>query len=342
MFKAALSSLLFILASVLLFAQPASLNQLDKNGKKQGHWIKKDEHDRPVYEGFFKNDKPVGEFKDFYDTGELQTVSWFSKNGSVCMTKHYFPGNILMAEGKYVNEKKDSTWKFYDAPNALVSEESYKNGKKDGVEKNYHQNGMLTEEKTWKDSILNGPWKQYYDDGSIKTEGTYNSGFLEGEIKYYYPGKIISTVGHYQHSIKHGKWIYYDRRGLVIVGRENYNLDKLDGEFGEWYGKDGKQKVKGQYINGQEDGKWEYWDEKGNTQKEANYSLGRLRGYFIEYYKDGKKKAEGNYYYDYKTGKWMEWDEDGKVTEDKTYDPVDILKKQIIEKGKEQQKKKKK
>ncbi|MBI4946461.1 MAG: toxin-antitoxin system YwqK family antitoxin [Bacteroidetes bacterium] len=334
--------LLFILSSVVLFGQSSSLNQIDKNGKKQGHWIKKDEHDRPIYEGDFKDNKPIGEFKYYYDTGELKTISDFSKDGFVCRTRHYFPGNILMAEGKYVNEKRDSVWKFYNAPNALVSEESYKNGKKDGVEKNYSPQGKLVEEKNWKDSILNGTWKQYYEDGGIKTEGAYNAGFLEGEIKYYYPGKIISTVGHYQHSLKHGKWIYYDRRGLVVIGRENYSLEKLEGEFGEWYEKDGKPKVKGKYLNGMEEGKWEYWDENGNIQKEANYSFGRLHGYYLEYYEDAKKKAEGNYYYDNKTGKWMEWDEEGKVTLDKTFDSVDVLKKHMLERSKEQQKKEKK
>jgi antitoxin component YwqK of YwqJK toxin-antitoxin module len=98
--------------------------------------------------------------------------------------------------------------------------------------------------------------------------------------------------------------------------------------------------VKGQYKSGLQEGKWEYWDEKGNKLKEVNYSLGTLNGYFIENYEADKKKSEGNYYYDNKTGKWTEWDEDGKMTSEKTFDSVDVLKKQMLEKSKEQQKKK--
>lgn len=79
------------MASAIIFAQPVSLNQTDKNGKKQGKWIKKDEHNRPIYEGTFNDDKPIGEFKYYYDTGEIKTISFFSNAGSVCRTKHFFP-----------------------------------------------------------------------------------------------------------------------------------------------------------------------------------------------------------------------------------------------------------
>lgn len=127
--------LTFIFTAGVVFSQSPSLNQIDKDGKKQGHWVKKDQHERTIYEGVFKDDTPTGEFKYYYDDGELKTSSVFSKSGTVCKTKHFFPGHILMAEGNYVNEKRDSIWKFYNAPNILVSEESFKNGKKTGWRK---------------------------------------------------------------------------------------------------------------------------------------------------------------------------------------------------------------
>src|ERR1051326_3561982 len=130
-------SLIFIGLSAILFAQPSVLNQTDKDGKKQGHWIKKEENGKIIYEGNFKDNHPIGEFKYYYDDGQLKTVSVFSNDGKVCRSKHYFSGNILMAEGKYVNEKRDSIWKFYSARDTIFSIETYKNGKKDGLEKSF-------------------------------------------------------------------------------------------------------------------------------------------------------------------------------------------------------------
>jgi len=330
-----ISTILLLLFSLLLFAQQELLNQTDKNGKKQGKWIKKDAHGRPVYEGVFKDGKPLGEFKYFYDTGEIQTLSFFYNNGSVCRTKHYFPGNILMAEGKYINQKRDSIWKFYNAPNALVSEESFKNGKKDGPEKNYDGRGKLVEEKNWKDSILNGPWKKYYDDGSIQQEGFYNTGFLEGDMKFYYPGKIPAVVGQYQHSLKQGKWTHYDRTGKIITQVENYNLGNLHGYYAAWSDKDNTPKLKGEYKQGKKNGKWTYFDKNGKLEADSTFAFGYLHGACTEYYNNGAKKSESNYYYSHKTGKWSEWDENGKVTKEEVFDSIDEVKKKMYLEEKE-------
>jgi antitoxin component YwqK of YwqJK toxin-antitoxin module len=333
--KKSISALIFMLFSLVLFAQQEQLNQTDKNGKKQGKWIKKDEHGKPIYKGVFKEGKPTGEFNYYYDTGDIQTTSFFYNNGAVCKTKHYFPGNILMAEGKYINQKRDSIWKFYNAPNALVSEESFKNGKKDGFEKNYDGKGKLMEEKNWKDSILNGFWKKYYEDGTIQQEGFYNTGFLEGDMKFYYPGKVPAAVGQYQHSLREGKWTYYDRGGKIITHVENYHLGDLHGYFAEWSEKDNTPKLKGEYKQGKRNGKWIYFDEKGKLAADTTFLFGYLHGVCTEYYENGNKKSESNYYYSHKTGKWTEWNEEGKATKEDVFDSIDSVKKKMALEEKE-------
>lgn len=339
--KKAILSLIFGFISLSIWAQQEPLNQVDKAGKKQGHWIKKDEHGKPVYEGHFKDNRPYGEFKYFYDTGEIQTVSVFSAGGTVCRTKHYFPGNILMAEGKYLNEKRDSVWKFYNAPNSLVSQESFKNGRKDGLEKNFDVKGKLTEEKNWKDSTLHGPWKKFYEDGTVQQEGTYNAGVLEGPMKFFYPGNIPAVVGQYQHSLKTGKWTYYDRTGKSIIMIENYYLSDLHGYYAVWAEKDGMPMIKGEYRKGKRNGKWTFYDEKGKIAADSSFSVGYLHGACTEYYPGGNKKTETNYYFSHKTGKWSEWDEAGKVIKEENFDTVDGVKKKMAAEEKERKKKEK-
>jgi hypothetical protein len=59
------ATLLVIFVSVAGQSQ-TSLNVTDKQGKKQGHWIKKNPDKSIIYDGYFKDDHPVGELKRYY------------------------------------------------------------------------------------------------------------------------------------------------------------------------------------------------------------------------------------------------------------------------------------
>ncbi|GAH37310.1 unnamed protein product, partial [marine sediment metagenome] len=52
-----------IFAQVPLSDKDTLLNQVDKNGLKQGYWKKYYDNGNIKYEGYFKNDKPTGELK---------------------------------------------------------------------------------------------------------------------------------------------------------------------------------------------------------------------------------------------------------------------------------------
>jgi antitoxin component YwqK of YwqJK toxin-antitoxin module len=319
-------SLAFLLSFFTLLAQPA-INQMDAKGKKQGKWLRKDAKGILLYEGTFKDDKPTGEFKYYYDTGELKTVSVFSGAGTVSRTKHYFPGNILMAEGKYINQKRDSIWKFYNGPNSLVSEETYKNGKKDGTEKILDGKGNVVEVKLWKDSIPEGAWKKFYPNGDIQEEKIYKAGLIEGEVHFYFPEKKKAVTGNYLHSVKTGKWTYHNRDGLTNTMVENYKAGNLEGPFAEWYEKDGTPKVKGEYVKGRRNNKWTYYDDKGKLSADTTFHAGYLHGICVEYYGNGNKKTESNYYFSHPTGKWMEWDAAGEVVKEENFPSIEEIKK---------------
>ena len=69
------SLLLILIFSIPLFtiAQPITsktdtvTNRIDESGLKQGYWITYYENGNKKYEGFFKDDKPVGTFTRFYE-----------------------------------------------------------------------------------------------------------------------------------------------------------------------------------------------------------------------------------------------------------------------------------
>ncbi|MCC6690022.1 MAG: hypothetical protein IT235_00685 [Bacteroidia bacterium] len=108
-----ISLFIFIIAGSLAVARPKdSLNRVDKNGWRQGHWIKKDENNKPVYDGVFANDKPVGKFIYYFPSGKVKSITVFRKTNQA-YTRVFNPEGKRILEGKVIGELKDSTWIFY-------------------------------------------------------------------------------------------------------------------------------------------------------------------------------------------------------------------------------------
>lgn len=206
---------LFCLFAISSFAQNDSINKKDASGKKQGHWIKLDDNKKKMYDGHFINDIPVGKFIYYYDTGIPWSETVFSKNGKVAYTKMFDAGGKLKGEGKYVDQKKDSIWKFYNEEGKLLSDEIYVNGLKNGSCKVYYASGQISEEKIWKNGVLDGPCKKYFESGQIKYIGEYVNNKVEGKAVFYYPTGKVNAEGVYKNDLKNGDWKYYKEDGKL-------------------------------------------------------------------------------------------------------------------------------
>src|SRR5688572_22691299 len=115
------------------WAQAGDINKTDKAGKKQGVWKKKDAAGKMLYEGQFIDDKPSDTFTYYYPSGEVKAINHFSDKGRIARAQLFHLNGKKMAEGKYVVEKKDSVWKFYNEEGVLIAEENYVFDKKDGL-----------------------------------------------------------------------------------------------------------------------------------------------------------------------------------------------------------------
>ncbi len=204
-------------------------NTTDAQGRKQGAWQKKDAEGHTIYIGQFKDDKPTGTFT-YYDAADrVMVVSVFSANGTICYSKMYHINGKLQAQGKYINQQKDSVWLFFNDQEQLVSQEGYKMGKKDGPSIVYYPGTkQIAESKTYKNGLEEGPWLLYYPNGTKKSESTYVAGNLEGKYIYYFEDGKINILGAYQHAVKNGVWTYYKPDGTV-KSKETYVLGKLQG-----------------------------------------------------------------------------------------------------------------
>jgi len=221
----------FLLLAALSVSMAFAQNKVDEKGRKQGYWKKAGKDGKLLYEGSFIDDKPDGKFTYYYPNGKTKIVSHFSQKGTVSRSKLFFENNgNLMAEGKYVNEKRDSIWRFYRNDTLiLASDETYTLGKKNGIAKTYYPNGKVAEEKPYKNDVLDGMWKQYYKDGVIKAQGKYVNGHMEGKVLFHYPDGKTSVMGNYVKSLKEGTWTFYKPDGKVEK-TEEYKAGMLQGE----------------------------------------------------------------------------------------------------------------
>ena len=235
------------LALCLLSVCSGYTQTVDASGKKQGYWKKKDEKTgKLLYEGEFKDNKPVGFFKHYYpgDTAK-RAITFYKDGGKIAYASlyHQVTGK-LMAKGKYINELKDSVWNFYDETGALISKDNYKLGKKDGKCLVYLPDGKLAEEKTFKNDLPDGPFKQYFDGTLIKAEGKYVNGKMDGKVTYYYPSGKFAATGIYKNGNKEGVWLYNDsngkpkekelyRNGVQVTGKEADEYFKKNKTAGE-------------------------------------------------------------------------------------------------------------
>jgi antitoxin component YwqK of YwqJK toxin-antitoxin module len=211
-----------------------TINQTDKTGKKQGYWTKSYPTGNPVYEGYFKDDKPVGLMKRYFEEGDLKAKMFFKDDGSSEATIFYQNGNKA-AQGNFnAQNQKTGTWQYYSYYNKNIkSEESYIEGKKHGEEKKFFDDGTTSEIISWNMGQKDGPWIQYFPSGETKLEANYQDNKLEGAFKIYRPDGKIEILGYYKNNLREGTWQFFDKNGnlrmkLEYIAGIPQNTEKLD------------------------------------------------------------------------------------------------------------------
>lgn len=220
---------LMVLPGLLAAQVPTGVypNTVDGNGKKQGAWKKLDEKGTCIYVGQFKDDKPYGMFTYFDMEGFKMTEMNFLDGGPVAYAKMYYIDGKLQAEGKYLNQQKDSIWNFYNVDGYFLSSETWVKGKKEGKVIVYHPGTKQPASVTiFKNNVEEGAYVEYYLDGQKKMEATYVAGNWEGTATWYFVDGRINIIGAYQHAVKHGKWTYYNGDGTV-KGTETWKFGKM-------------------------------------------------------------------------------------------------------------------
>ena len=231
--------IILLVVPALVFGQ----NKTDKKGQKQGPWeVKFENSETTRYIGQFKDDKPYGKFEYYYASGSVAAVSKFETGGVASHTTMFDMVGNPMGSGKYINQKKDSTWTYFEN-STVANREDFKDGQLHGKRIVYYPDGRVYEEMNYENGLKSGTWTMYFGNKQVKATCNFVDGNENGRITYYYSDGKKESVGFYSNAVKNGMWRYYDHRGVVskevfykndVILLEGQNikeeLDKLKAE----------------------------------------------------------------------------------------------------------------
>jgi antitoxin component YwqK of YwqJK toxin-antitoxin module len=218
---------LLLAVSGLIRAQtPADINKTDQMGRKQGKWIKMYPGGTVQYEGIFKDNHPVGEFRRYYEDKTLQSVLIFSQDGRTAEATIYHPNGFIASQGKYVDQKKEGGWKFFSSliNGYLLNREEYKNNIKNGLSLKFYPDSTIAEKINYVNDNKEGEWLQYYPDGKLFLKSYYSGGMLNGKFDTWYNDGKPEFSGYYKNNLRDGKWLIYNEDGKV-----KYEVTYVDG-----------------------------------------------------------------------------------------------------------------
>jgi len=227
-----MSPKIFIISSFLIISVCAvsqtetSVNKTDKQGRKQGHWIKKYPNEVTMYDGFFKDDHPVGEFRRYFENQSLRSLLTYSDDGIKAIATMYHPSGYISSKGTYINQMKEGKWQFFSefTNGYLISEENYSKNLRNGISLKFYPNSTIAEKLTYVNNIKQGEWTQYYPTGAVLLKSYYQGGQINGKFEVWFENGSIEYSGQYKNDSRDGLWVIYKNDGTI-----KYKLEYLAG-----------------------------------------------------------------------------------------------------------------
>lgn len=204
-----------IIVFLLIFIPLAGfsqINQTDASGQRQGKWQKSYPNGKLMYEGYFKNGEPAGEWTRFYEGGQVKAKIQYDQNSDTAAVVLFDPLGKKMAEGAYVDEKRAGKWNFY-SDNQKVSEETFNDGVKHGISRTFYPTGEVLEESEWQNGQQTGSYRVFFKDGKPYMQCKYSGGKRNGLCLSYFPNGRVEMEAYYSDNLRHNDWKFYSESG---------------------------------------------------------------------------------------------------------------------------------
>jgi antitoxin component YwqK of YwqJK toxin-antitoxin module len=208
---------LLAISAITLCQEQSEINLTDAKGLKQGHWIKKYPDGNVMYEGYFHDDHPAGEFKRYYEDKTLKSVLVYSNDGKEAAATIWHPNGFISSKGKYVNQLKEGKWQFFSSltEGYLICEEIYSKNLKNGPSLKFYRDSTAAEKVIYSNDIKQGEWLQYYSNGTVCLRSNYLDDKINGPFEVWFENGTLEISGQYKNDTKDGIWHIYNKDGSV-------------------------------------------------------------------------------------------------------------------------------
>jgi antitoxin component YwqK of YwqJK toxin-antitoxin module len=202
------------------------INKTDQQGRKQGRWIKKYPGETIMYEGIFKDDHPVGEFKRYFEDKSVKSILIYSDDGNKASATIYHRNGNISSKGLYINQLKEGKWQFFSSVSSgyLLSEEFYIKNRRNGLSVKFYPDNTVAEKVNYVDDVKQGEWIQYYPSGNVHVKSKYLDGKINGSFEVWFENGAIEYSGKYKNDSRDGQWTIYNNNGSI-----KYKLEYLSG-----------------------------------------------------------------------------------------------------------------
>ena len=287
----------------------------DINYNLNSHEIVTDEFPNQLLKQYFifnKNGLLDGESREYYEEGDIKSVSLFKNN---------------VADGIFIS--------YYQNGN-MKEKHAYKNGNEEGEGIFYYENGKLEEKYFMKNGKLDGEAINYFEDGKIKNKAIFKDGVtLEEEIykdneirKNIFKNEEIVQQDIYSKNkiLKAKKFLLENGKMKIISYYENGNKEEevfvinelFDGEAFTYY-PSGKIENKSFFKNGKREGESLTYYENGKLKKKILYKNGMRNGFAIAYYENGIIEQKAYFVDDKKENERLYYDKKGNLIKTEIY-----------------------
>ena len=257
---------------------------------------------------FSKNGLLDGESRQYYEEGNIKSISPFKNN---------------IADGVFIS--------YYQNGN-IKEKHTYKNGNEEGEGIFYYENGKLEEKYFMKNGKLDGEATAYFEDGKIKNKAIFKDGITLEEEDYknneirknsFKNGEIVQQDIYSKNKILKAKKFFLENGKIKIMTYyENGNKQEetifmgnlLDGEAFAYY-TSGKLREKDFFKNGKREGEAIIYYENGNIKQKSLFKNDIREGELSMYYPSGKLRQIGKYINGKLNGEVIEYYENGVIKE---------------------------
>ena len=214
--------ILILFLPLFTFSQ---INQTDTNGLRQGFWQKQQTTGRLIYEGKFKDGKPVGEWKRYHPGGQVKAVINYQTDSDSAFTQLFNESGKKVAEGIYLNEKKTGIWNYF-TDNRKVADEQFADGEKNGISHKYYETGEVWEKTDWIKGKQEGSYRVFFKNGEPFFQCKMSNNQRNGLCLTYFQNGRVELEANYKNGLRHGEWKYFNQQGEFLYSLK-YNEGKI-------------------------------------------------------------------------------------------------------------------